>query len=171
MKTITSLIIALLIGTLIQQEYYLFKWYTLDTSERSNKLETYQKLSQKLGHNINFLNYYAQTLIDKGEFLQADSLLNLIAKQNPNHTFFIIWGDTKLMLRDTSVAIDKFLTASYMVPNTVEPKFRLFDIYVQQHDTLNAKIWALKIVNQKIKVPSFYTEGWQREAKKFLSNK
>ncbi len=168
MKTTASFVISLLIYALIHQEYYLFKWYMLDKLENSDKVETYQKLSFSLGDNINFLNYYAQNLIDNNEFSKADSLLTLIAKQNPNKSFFIIWGDTKLMLKDTSAAIDKFLMASYMIPHTVEPKFKLFNTYLEQNDSLNARIWASKIVLQKIKVESFYTEGWQDKAQKFL---
>ena len=168
MKIGITCLIALLMYAVIRQEYYLWQWYKLDTFYSSNKIETYEKLSVPLSQHLNFMHYYAQNRIDEKQFLEADSLLVLLSKRNPNNPFFLIWGETKLMLKDTSAAIDKFLTASYMIPNTVEPKFRLFDVYLQQHDTLNAKIWASKIVNQKIKVPSFYTEGWQLAAKRFL---
>ncbi len=168
MKIAVSLILAALIYAVAQQERYLFDWYNIDKSESMHKVAAYEKLRIPLGNNINFMHYYAQNLLDENEIQKADSLLSLIAKRNPNNSFFMIWGDTKLVLKDTAAAIDKFWTASGMVPNTIEPKFKLFAIYLEQKDSLNARFWASKIARQKIKIATFYTDLWQEKAKDFL---
>lgn len=128
------------------------KLYSLELQE-SKKAEIYlEKHQTELQSVPRLLDVYAQYY-----HLHFPSCVNLsVLKQAalilPSSELYCDLGDSYKKLNHTDEAIACYILASEMIPNRIQPKYKLFCLYRDKGDTIQMKKAAFEALHTKIKV-------------------
>lgn len=156
MKALLFLTAVTLIICLSKRQQLLFEWAELETMPYNFKEDTepFRDLESNLLHDLRFLQNYSVKLFFTGQFEKADSLFDLIQKRKVGLRLLNYQGDTKMRLKDTSMAIKFYQKAVFTVPNRFTTKSKLMEIYLFKKDTSEAQKWAQSILDADAKVRS-----------------
>jgi hypothetical protein len=156
MKALLLLIATALLICLIKRQQLLFEWAELETMPYYFKEDTepFKDLEGNLSYDLRFLQNYSTKLFFTGQFEKVDSVFDLIQQRKVGLRLLNYQGDTKMRLKDTSMAINFYQKAVFMVPNRFTTKSKLMEIYLSKKDTSEAQKWACSILDAEVKVRS-----------------
>ena len=156
MKVILLLIATILLIYLVKRQIILFEWAELESVPCYFKEDTepFRDLEGNLVYDLRFLQNYSTKLFFTGQYEKADSLYDLIQKRKVGLRLLTYQGDAKMRLKDTSMAINFYQKAVFMVPNRLTIKSKLMEIYLSKKDTSEAQRWARSILDSDVKVRS-----------------
>ncbi len=134
-------------------------------------LPRYKKLLKPMGDNPYFLYNYAAELYFIGEYVECLKLLKACRQHWADYDLEILFGETYTKLNHPKQAIDHFKLASEMCPIKFVPLYRLYYLYQECGEKEKARETALKIINKKVKVPSFEITKMKAKMKNELNKK
>lgn len=156
MKALLLFTATTLLICLAKRQQLLFEWAELESMPCNFKEDTepFKDLEGNLVYDLRFLQNYSTKLFFTGQFEKVDSVFDLIQKRKVGLRLLNYQGDTKMRLKDTSMAINFYQKAVFMVPNRFITKSKLMEIYLLKKDTLEAQRWARSILDAEVKVRS-----------------
>jgi hypothetical protein len=156
MKVLLIFIATTLLICLAKRQLLLFEWAELESVPCYSKEDTepFKGLESNLVYDLRFLQNYSTKLFFTGQFEKVDSVLDLIQKRKVGLRLLNYQGDTKMRLKDTSMAINFYQKAVFMVPNRFTTKSKLMEVYLLKKDSSQAQIWARSILDTEVKIRS-----------------
>lgn len=119
--------------------------------------------------NSDFLEDYANVLQETEQLENAKTILRqailLSNSYEANRKIGMIYAR-----QDSFKLAEYYLKkAVYTIPNKFKATQALLQLYVQNNDTTNIKLWALYIINKPEKVASLTTKSIKNEATQILT--
>ncbi|WP_372775263.1 O-antigen ligase family protein [Mangrovibacterium sp.] len=151
------------------------KWKTIAMrSLRGNTekmLPEYEKLYlTSLKRNSFFLYNYGAELNVANQYDKSIEILTECKNQFNDYDLQMLLADNYHKKGETEKAIKIYEHASNMVPCRFLPLYNLFEIYKETSQKDMAEMFAIEIINKKVKIPSNSVFYIQNEAKTFLND-
>ena len=112
---------------------------------------------------------YARQLYYAGRLNEARNCLHQCLRYYSSRPVYALLADIATECGDDSMAIAYRLRALYMVPNRMQSRADLAQLYLHTGDTARARNWYRTILSMPVKVPSERTEQLQKEAYRKLA--
>ena len=77
-------------------------------------------------------------------------------------------GDIYLERKSYGQAEESYKVAAEMIPTRIRPNYKLWNLYLLQQDTVNARKMALHILAQRVKVENTFSIKVRGRMKQFL---
>jgi O-antigen ligase len=111
---------------------------------------------------------YARLLFLEGEYGCALPVLEDAARHVPSSRLYLDLGEVYQQTGRAAEAEKAYRTASFMVPGYLEPRYRLFRLYVAQGDTLRAVREGESLLRMPVKVENPAVEAMRRSVGEWL---
>ncbi len=135
-------------------------------------------LKVKNSAHSKFLNHHEYFVLTAGEYLikqgKREQAIQFLENAKMNISHWKIYTNLGLVYLDKkafSMAESNLLTAHYMVPHLVYPKFLLSKVYYESGQNIKWKIMSHRVLYDKIKVPSSSIETMRNEIRWLMSIK
>lgn len=112
---------------------------------------------------------YATRLYADGDVIKSHQFIDMAIELMPDPKFMILKSHILLDKEDYINAEEMLIQAMNMVPAKFEAKYWLFKLY-EKVDETKAYEMAMIIVNQEVKIPSYYIENIKDEAMLFINS-
>ncbi len=135
-------------------------------------LSEYESLySTSLKQNPYFLYNYGAELNYIGKIDKSIEILTECTKQFNDYDLQMLLADNYNKKGEKEKAVRTYLLASNMIPCRFLPLYQIFVIYRDNRQNALAKMWAKKILEKEVKVPSVTVTIITDEARDFINNK
>ncbi len=145
---------------------------TITNLKNGNKKAAYDNLELITSNiNKNSTYYYLKGNYYMGnkDFLNAKIMYINASKYLSSPEVYQQIGVCNLLLKKVDSAIKNFEIAKNIQPNRYTPLYLLMNTYLQVKDTINAKVYAIKILNSPVKIPSDKINSYKNDAEKLLT--
>jgi tetratricopeptide (TPR) repeat protein len=153
-------------------QYHLGKSVkTISTGNPANierTIETMKDLRPKLSSCEGYYRYTAYAFFKLHDLQSAIEYYSEASKLTSNPDLFLSRGICYEKIGQYSAAEADYLTASYIVPNRIIPKYRLMLLYLQRSNYKEASAMARQIVEIQPKVNNSQSEATKKAAKEVL---
>lgn len=102
----------------------------------------------------NFLFNYSSVLFNNGEYEKSLEWTKKCSSIIDNYDVRLLLAENYAALGDSVNALYYYKTASNMCPNRFLPLYGIFNVYYNEHDTLNANSVGKEILSKPVKVES-----------------
>lgn len=116
--------------------------------------DEYLYLSEEMESNPNFLFNYSSVLFNNGEYEKSLEWTKKCSSIIDNYDVRLLLAENYAALGDSVNALYYYKTASNMCPNRFLPLYGIFNVYYNEHDTLNANSVGKEILSKPVKVES-----------------
>ncbi len=173
---VKGIVLAISLGILGSTTFQVFcerEWHTI--AHRSLRggtlrmLSRYKALYKHLRHNDLFLYNYAAELNVVGHY---DESLQIAYECNAlwaNYDLQMLMADNCLQLQQYDKTERCLKKAAAMCPVKFMPLYRLAELYVKNGRKEEARIWAQKIVDKEVKIPSPVIHSIKNSMRKLLN--
>lgn len=96
------------------------------------------------------------------------SQMDLLRRLPPSCETFCKFGDFYMGQKQYKVSESYYKYAADMIPTRVRPNYKLWNLYLLQNDTVNARSMAWHILEQPLKVENSFTLKVKREIRNYL---
>lgn len=120
-------------------------------NEAVKKFTTISKIYTK---RYGFVDTYANTLYLSGKTSEAIAVMEKAHDYACSRQFHAALGNWYAEMGDSIKAKQNLETALYIAPQYLQSRLDLMNFYVSRKDSANAKLWAEKIIDCPIKIPS-----------------
>ncbi len=139
------------------------RYYNMDIFKTT--VDNYGKLLPAFNDNYAFLFEYGRALAETKQYELSDSILLMGSALSKDPMFLNLLGKNAVASGNFDSAEDYFKQSVSLLPNRHYPLYLLFDMYLQKGDTLNARIWGERVLNQPPKVNSKFIQEKQSEVR------
>lgn len=139
------------------------RYYNMDIFETT--VDNYGKLLPDFGDNYAFLFEYGRALAQTEQYELSDSILLMGSALSKDPMFLNLLGKNAVARGNYNSAEQYFKQSVRLLPNRHYPLYLLFDMCLQKGDTLNARIWGERVLNQPPKVNSKFIQEKQSEVR------
>lgn len=141
-------------------------YYNMDIFRTT--VDNYGMLLPDFRDNYAFLFEYGRALAQTEQYALSDSILTLGLQYSKDPMFLNLLGKNAVARGNFNSAEQYFKQSVTLLPNRHYPLYLLFDMYLQKGDTLNARIWGERVLNQPPKVNSKFIQEKQSEVRSRL---
>jgi len=146
--------------------YYLLNQYYVSASPR--RARDVGSSSVLLSNNVRWNDIIADTNYKMGLYDKAVEYYQKAVQLNPLGKTLITMGDCCSEERNWANALSCFEQAESMLPTYATPVYRQFEIYRELGDSVQAKLYAEKILNMPIKIESKQVMQMKASAREYL---
>ncbi len=130
----------------------------------------YDQIYPILKDDGNYLFQYGRVLFYEKEYERAAMMLESARHRMSDTYIYTTLGESYQGLEEYEKAEELFQLAINHNPYRFYPRYLLFQMYVERHQTNKALTIADSIVTMKVKVPSAWTKKIRSEVQKFIDN-
>ena len=121
------------------------------------------------GHVMLFFCESSTLLIDVlGRKVRNVEQVDLLQELPPSCETYCMRGDIYLERKSYGQAEESYKVAAEMIPTRIRPNYKLWNLYLLQQDTVNARKMALHILAQRVKVENTFSIKVRGRMKQFL---
>ena len=121
------------------------------------------------GHVMLFFCESSTLLIDVlGRKVRNVEQVDLLQKLPLSCETYCMRGDIYLERKSYGQAEESYKVAAEMIPTRIRPNYKLWNLYLLQQDTVNARKMALHILAQRVKVENTFSIKVRGRMKQFL---
>lgn len=142
------------------------RYYNMDIFKTT--VDNYGKLLPTFSDNYAFLFEYGRALSQTNQYQLSDSILTLGTRYSKDPMFFNLLGKNAVARSNFNSAEHYIKQSLTLLPNRHYPLYLLFDMYLQKGDTVSARYWGERFLNQPPKVNSKFIQEKQTEVRERL---
>jgi len=115
---------------------------------------TYENAYSTLKYNGDFLYNYGTEATLAGDYKLAITLLEDAKKYSSFSNLFLFLGDSYSATNQYTLAEKNYLSAIYISPSRIYPKFQLIQLYKKWNKPNMAEVWIIKTLQYPVKIKS-----------------
>ncbi len=132
---------------------------------KNESLKLYRTLNEHLFCDGYTRFLYARELYNSNKLDEAKAIIKKAKISYIDNEVFALSANILIEQKLYKDAEPELKEALFMVPNRIKSRYELFRFYLNQQDTINAKIWQNSILNMVIKIPSAITDNFIQRTK------
>ena len=105
------------------------------------------------------------------QFENSIDVLNMAGKIYKNKSYYKLLSNNYEILGQYKNAEKMYLMSHYITPVLFKPQESILDFYIRNNNEVNAKQWAHKILNSKIKIESNEVLRIRTKAENYLKGR
>jgi tetratricopeptide (TPR) repeat protein len=134
-------------------------------------IAVYQSALPLLGNNGIFRFYYGSALAFIGQYGASVEELKKSVQTSSNPSSYILLGNNCQKLGRQEEAKQAYMTAVYMTPSKLYPKYLLAKLYMELSEYEEAEKWAQEILRSKEKVPTTAAREVKEEMEQYIQSR
>jgi tetratricopeptide (TPR) repeat protein len=134
-------------------------------------LAVYQSALPMLGNNGIFQFYYGSALALAGQYEASVEALKKSVQTSSSPSSYILLGNNCRKLGRQEEAKQAYMTAVYMTPSKLYPKYLLAKLYMELSEYEEAEKWAQEILRSKEKVPTTAAREIKEEMELYIQSR
>lgn len=158
----------------IQRSFHIWKTQSLYKSNISSSIYNYNAHYSNLSWDLSFVSELSDLFLNSKQVNESLLILKKIENFSSDPFLFQRISNVYNKKKDFRSAEKYLLKSHFQTPNNFYPMFLLMNFYISRKDTQNSKLFAEKIINHKIKIPSKAVSDIKDSADyhlKYLKNK
>jgi O-antigen ligase len=172
-------ILGILISSLLFTHSFLLGLYYIKAHEAfalrqsgfiRKSLHIYESISKNYIKDGNVLYQYAYLLNTTNELDKAQNIINETMAYNTSPDVYLLASSIAFQKKDFAQSEKSLLTAVYITPNRIVPRFALLNFYLETQQKKKALYWANLIETMPIKIPSATTSVLKEKVNKMLNS-
>lgn len=130
----------------------------------------YRALKKRWNHNPLFLYNYGAILFRLNKYTESLNVLKECERFYNDYDVQLLIADNYNKINEKDLAEKHYMMAHNMIPNRFVPLSKLFQLYLDNNDHVEAKKMAYIIINKKIKVQSITVTRIVDDVKYYIRN-
>lgn len=136
--------------------------FEMDNSSALMFAEThYSQLKCNIKYNMIYVGWLARHSVEQKDMSKIEKIV-------PGSETYCYLGDYYCRIGMNKLAEKSYRTASFMVPTRMRPNYKLWHMYLESGDTINANSMARRILVQPLKVENSFTVNAKSEVRDYL---
>jgi tetratricopeptide (TPR) repeat protein len=166
----TGIVIAGFFNLYGYHQLYRGQKYAL-AGQPEKAIPVYQSALPVLGNNGIFRFYYGSALALTGQYESSVEELKKSVQTSSNPSSYILLGNNCQKLGRAEEAKQAYMTAIYMTPSKLYPKYLLAKLYMELSEYEEAEKWAQEILRSEEKIPTTAAKEIKEEMKTFIQSR
>lgn len=136
--------------------------FEMDNSSALIFAEThYTQLESNIKYNMIYVGWLTRHSVEQKDISKIEKII-------PGSETYCYLGDYYCRIGMNKLAEKSYRIASFMVPTRMRPNYKLWRMYLESGDTINANIMARKMLVQPLKVENSFTINVKSEVRDYL---